>query len=200
MWILATLRLMPRIDPVGFVPVIAFLAVWAVGTEREAWMFGHALDPVVLAIVVRIWLQLTYNAQRRWRLLFSDIAFTTAVLVLAGGFGLAGLALWINSTLGVQIAWSVYLLAMGVTMVAYVLFSPGELYMMPTPFARGDKHLEGAHLIVGGSMILQSLTAAAMARWGSEAGWVVFVSAGHVALHLLTYWVVVIWMLVQDDT
>lgn len=199
MWILATLRLMPRLDPVGFVPVIAFLAVWAIGTEREAHLFGKPLDPVVLALVVRVWLQLAYNAQRRWRLLFSDVALTTAIPVLSIGVLAAAVALWVNSAMVVQVAWSIYLMAMGVTLVGFVLFAPGDLYMMPTAFARGDRHLEGAHLIIGGGFILQSLCAAAMARWGSEAGWVLFVSAGHVALHLLTNWVVVMWMLCQDN-
>ncbi|KPP86868.1 MAG: Protein of unknown function (DUF1282) [Rhodobacteraceae bacterium HLUCCA08] len=200
MWILATLRLMPRLDPLGFVPVLAFLAVWAIGTEREAHLFGQALDPVVLAIVVRAWLQLAYNAQRRWRLLFSDVALTTAVPVLVAGFAAAAVALWVNSATVVQIAWSVYLMALGVTMVAYVLFAPGDLYMMPTPFARNDRHLEGAHLIIGAALILQSLCAAAMARWGSDAGWVLFVSLGHVALHLLTNWIVILWMMTCDES
>ena len=200
---LSTFRLVPRPDPAGLIPAIALLTVWSLGQNHVASLWGRVLEPLALAMAVRIILQLVYNLGVKRKVLLGSAEsrrmtffFVTLSFVACGAF------VWNGPVELIQLGWSLYLFCMGGAILAFALMSPDDLHAMPTAFACAGLPKNaaiGAHAIIGVSYIAQAFTAAALARYAPEAHWVVFISAGHVLLHVATNWVVVVWLLGHED-
>ena len=199
MWMLRTFSLVPRPDLMGLAPLALMLGTFLAFRDREVTLRGQPVLALPLAVAVYLVAQVTRNAV----LALGRRALRARIWPLVALWPVAALLAWEIATAGaarpVQHGYAAYLLAMAVLWLAAIRVAPELMHLMPSPWARAaPPHMRAqAMSLVALSGVLRAIACEALARWGTETAWMLFVTLGSVAVYLLAHWVVVLMLL--DD-
>ncbi|MEL6959753.1 MAG: hypothetical protein AAGL89_12460 [Pseudomonadota bacterium] len=179
---------------------LAMWCTWWIADQVQPQIWGLTLGPIALALIAR---QVTFplvNIARSAaaRQQFRQSPGATAFALIAA-IGLPLLALFLEDERLAQIAFTIFVAAMGLAQLFVLTYWPQDLGRISGSFGTRGETREGVHLILGLSQLLLALGGAALIGMGAEAAWVALMSVGQVIFKFLVYWIVVLWILSRDE-
>lgn len=177
------------------IPAVGMWCTWWLATTLDAVVFGMVISPLILAVfmntVLRLWVNANSSATfiAAWkanRKTMLKVVISMAIVLIC--------AVWINSPWLVQLGWSLFLVLIGTIFLLFAIYDPDRPYDYPGLTDAQQSYSKDAFIIRSLIWILQGYIGALLARYASEATWVIYVGLSSIIVFMVAHSTIIAWI------